>query len=68
MHKLNQEGVTEALRKEVFGLDDINELPISYNIAWCDQKQLMKIIHSETNFMSLMCITLLITLFVFSRV
>ena len=24
--------------KEVFGLDDINELPISYNIAWYEQK------------------------------
>lgn len=28
-----------ALRlKEVFGLDDINELPIAYNIAWYEQK------------------------------
>lgn len=24
--------------KELFGLDDINELPISYNIAWYEQK------------------------------
>jgi len=24
--------------KEVLGLDDINELPISYNIAWYEQK------------------------------
>ena len=24
--------------KEAFGLDDINELPISYNIAWYEQK------------------------------
>jgi hydroxylamine reductase len=24
--------------KEVFGLDDINKLPISYNIAWYEQK------------------------------
>ena len=24
--------------KEVFGLDDINELPIAYNIAWYEQK------------------------------
>ncbi|TGE33855.1 hydroxylamine reductase [Desulfosporosinus sp. Sb-LF] len=24
--------------KEVFGLDDINQLPISYNIAWYEQK------------------------------
>jgi len=24
--------------KEVFGLDDINDLPISYNIAWYEQK------------------------------
>lgn len=24
--------------KEVFGLDDINELPVSYNIAWYEQK------------------------------
>ena len=24
--------------KEVFGLNDINELPISYNIAWYEQK------------------------------
>ncbi len=28
-----------ALRlKEVFGLEDINELPIVYNIAWYEQK------------------------------
>jgi len=24
--------------KEVFGLEDINQLPISYNIAWYEQK------------------------------
>ena len=24
--------------KEVFGLDDINELPISFDIAWYEQK------------------------------
>ena len=24
--------------KEIFGLDDINQLPISYNIAWYEQK------------------------------
>ncbi|HCX73379.1 MAG TPA: hydroxylamine reductase, partial [Candidatus Cloacimonas sp.] len=24
--------------KEVFGLDDINDLPIVYNIAWYEQK------------------------------
>lgn len=24
--------------KEVFGLEDINELPIAYNIAWYEQK------------------------------
>ena len=24
--------------KEIFGLDDINELPIVYNIAWYEQK------------------------------
>ena len=24
--------------KEVFGLDDINDLPIAYNIAWYEQK------------------------------
>ena len=24
--------------KEVFGLDDVNELPIVYNIAWYEQK------------------------------
>ena len=24
--------------KEVFGLDDINKLPIAYNIAWNEQK------------------------------
>jgi len=24
--------------KEAFGLKDINELPISYDIAWCEQK------------------------------
>ena len=30
---------TLALKlKEVFGLDDINDLPIIYNIAWYEQK------------------------------
>ena len=24
--------------KEIFGLDDVNELPIAYNIAWYEQK------------------------------
>ena len=24
--------------KEVFGLDDVNDLPIAYNIAWYEQK------------------------------
>ena len=24
--------------KEVFGLDDVNKLPIAYNIAWYEQK------------------------------
>ena len=24
--------------KEVFGLDDVNQLPIAYNIAWYEQK------------------------------
>ncbi len=24
--------------KEIFGLNDINELPIAYNIAWYEQK------------------------------
>ena len=24
--------------QEVFGLDDVNELPITYNIAWYEQK------------------------------
>jgi len=27
--------------KEVFGLDDINELPISYDIAWYEQKAII---------------------------
>jgi hydroxylamine reductase len=27
--------------KEVFGLDDINDLPISYNIAWYEQKAVL---------------------------
>lgn len=27
--------------KEAFGLDDINELPISYNIAWYEQKAVL---------------------------
>lgn len=27
--------------KEVFGLDDINELPIAYNIAWYEQKAII---------------------------
>ena len=26
-------------QKEVFGLEDINDLPISYNIAWYEQKR-----------------------------
>lgn len=30
--------VTALKLKEVFGLNDINELPISYNIAWYEQK------------------------------
>ncbi|MGO8684003.1 MAG: hydroxylamine reductase [Thermoleophilia bacterium] len=30
--------VTALKLKEVFGLDDINELPISYDIAWYEQK------------------------------
>ncbi len=31
--------VVVALKlKEVFGLDDINDLPISYDIAWYEQK------------------------------
>ncbi|WP_434511165.1 hydroxylamine reductase [Desulfitobacterium sp. AusDCA] len=30
--------VTALKLKEVFGLDDINDLPISYNIAWYEQK------------------------------
>ncbi len=34
--------VTTALKlKQVFGLDDINKLPISYNIAWYEQKALI---------------------------
>ena len=28
----------ELKLKEVFGLDDINDLPIAYNIAWYEQK------------------------------
>jgi len=30
--------VTALKLKEVFGLEDINDLPISYNIAWYEQK------------------------------
>jgi len=30
--------VTALKLKEVFGLDDVNKLPISYNIAWYEQK------------------------------
>lgn len=30
--------VTALKLKEVFGLDDINDLPIEYNIAWYEQK------------------------------
>ncbi|HVJ50656.1 hydroxylamine reductase [Desulfitobacterium sp.] len=30
--------VTALKLKEIFGLDDINKLPISYNIAWYEQK------------------------------
>jgi len=30
--------VTALKLKEVFGLDDINDLPIVYNIAWYEQK------------------------------
>ncbi|UYO07584.1 hydroxylamine reductase [Paenibacillus sp. PSB04] len=30
--------------KEVFGLEDINELPISYNIAWYEQKAVIVLI------------------------
>ncbi|HQO04218.1 MAG TPA: hydroxylamine reductase, partial [Spirochaetota bacterium] len=30
--------VTALKLKEIFGLDDINELPISYDIAWYEQK------------------------------
>ncbi len=30
--------VTALKLKEVFGLDDINDLPIAYNIAWYEQK------------------------------
>jgi hydroxylamine reductase len=30
--------VTALKLKEVFGLNDVNELPISYNIAWYEQK------------------------------
>lgn len=29
--------IAQALQK-AFGLDDINDLPISYNIAWYEQK------------------------------
>ncbi|MGQ9660088.1 MAG: hypothetical protein ACUVQI_07945 [Thermochromatium sp.] len=33
---------TIALKlKEAFGLDDINELPISYDIAWYEQKAII---------------------------
>ncbi|GIP22950.1 hypothetical protein J22TS3_32250 [Paenibacillus sp. J22TS3] len=31
--------------KEVFGLEDINELPISYNIAWYEQKAVIVLLH-----------------------
>lgn len=30
--------VTALKLKEIFGLDDVNKLPISYNIAWYEQK------------------------------
>jgi len=30
--------VTALKLKEAFGLEDINDLPISYNIAWYEQK------------------------------
>jgi hydroxylamine reductase len=30
--------VTALKLKEAFGLDDINDLPIAYNIAWYEQK------------------------------
>lgn len=30
--------VTALKLKEIFGLDDVNQLPISYNIAWYEQK------------------------------
>ncbi len=30
--------VTALKLKEVFGLDDVNQLPISYNISWYEQK------------------------------
>jgi len=30
-----------AVLKEVFGLGDINKLPISYNIAWYEQKAII---------------------------
>jgi hydroxylamine reductase len=30
--------------KEVLGLDDINQLPISYNIAWYEQKAVIVLI------------------------
>ena len=31
-------GDINGILKEVFGLDDINDLPIIYNIAWYEQK------------------------------
>ena len=36
---LKNEGISlSAIGKEIFGLDDVNELPIAYNIAWYEQK------------------------------
>ena len=41
MQRLLLPGCDCAELKEVFGLDDINELPIVYNIAWYEQKPLL---------------------------
>ena len=31
--------------KEIFGLDDVNDLPIAYNIAWYEQKAVIVLLY-----------------------
>ena len=35
--------------KEVFGLDDINDLPIAYNIAWYQQKAVIVLLRASVS-------------------